>query len=85
LVIQNLANKIKDYEPEIQFKALEIGALRLGEEEKFHSILKYFPGSAVIGFEVDEAVCEEMNATSEAGMTYYPQALGAKNENRAFL
>jgi FkbM family methyltransferase len=84
LVIQNLANQIKDYEPEIQFKALEIGALRLGEEEKFHAILKYFPGSAVIGFEVDAAVCEEMNATSEAGMTYFPQALGTKNENKTF-
>ena len=84
VIIQSLANKIKDYEPEIQFKALEVGALNLGEEEKFHAILKYFPGSEIIGFEVDEAVCKEMNATSETGMTYYPQALGSRNENRAF-
>jgi FkbM family methyltransferase len=84
VIIQSLANKIKDYEPTIQFKALEIGALRLGEDEKFHAILKYFPGSEVIGFEVDEAVCKEMNDASEAGMTYYAQALGARNENRAF-
>jgi FkbM family methyltransferase len=84
VIIQSLANKIKDYEPEIQFKALEVGALNLGEEEKFHAILKYFPGSEIIGFEVDEAVCKEMNDASEAGMTYYAQALGARNENRAF-
>jgi FkbM family methyltransferase len=82
--IQKLADKIKIYKPGIRFRALEIGALDLGGREKFYDVLKYFPGSDVIGFEVDETVCERMNASSETGITYYPHALGVRNESRIF-
>ena len=81
-VIQKLAEKIKVYEPNIQFRALEIGAVPLGEKEKFYDILNYFPGSQIIGFEVDESVCNEMNTNAKPGATYYPQALGVRNEKR---
>lgn len=83
-IIEKLAGKIKTFNPDIQFKALEIGALDLGEKEKFYDILEHFPGSHVIGFEVDETLCDGMNASAPVGVKYYPHALGSKNENRPF-
>lgn len=80
-VLKSLVDTIKVSGSELKFKMLEIGARKINNsEEPFYELLDYFPGSEVIGFEVDEKSCEELNASCRAGVTYYPQALGAKNQ-----
>ena len=83
-LVKLLVHEIKNYNPKIMFRALEIGALDIGGNEKFHQILGYFPGSEIIGFEVDKDVCVEMNSRGKEGIKYFPYALGAKKETRAF-
>lgn len=68
----------------LHFTILEIGALPLGENEGFHFLLKVFPGSRIIAFEVDNALCENLNKKAQPGLKYYPVALGRTEENRRF-
>ena len=64
---------------------LEIGARNIsGESEDFHSIVDHFPGSKVVGFEVDDYLCSKMNAESDSGFNYYAQAIGGANEEADF-
>ena len=83
-LVEELASKIKDHNPKIVFRALEIGARDTGQEEDFHEVLDYFPGSEIIGFEIEESVCEAMNSEAKEGIRYFPYALGSKKENRTF-
>ena len=83
-IISALVNEIKNYNSQIVFRALEIGALDIGDREKFHQILEYFPGSEIIGFEVAENTCEKLNSTAQNGIKYFPNALGLKKESRTF-
>ena len=76
---------IKQVSPELTLTILDIGAVPLaGQEEKAHGLVRDFPGSRVIGFEVDPEVCERMNRTSPEHMTFYPVALGRADEERTF-
>jgi len=45
-------------------------------------LIELFPGSRVIGFELEASVCDAMNEQASAGVRYYPVALGARNERR---
>ena len=83
-IITALVSEIKNYNSKIVFRALEIGALDVGHKEKFHKILEYFPGSEIIGFEVDENTCEKLNSQAKNGIKYFPNALGLKKETRTF-
>lgn len=75
----------KTYKSPLEFTMLEVGALQLeGEVEPFYNLVSLFPGSKVIGFEVDEALCHKMNGEAEKGFKYYPVALGENNETRPF-
>lgn len=38
----------------------------------------------MIGFEVDDTVCEQMNAQAQPGMQFYPVALGRQRERKPF-
>ena len=53
-----------------------------GGSEPFEIILEYFPGSEVIGFELDKELCEKLNKESQNGFKFFYQALGLKNERR---
>ncbi|MBV5350508.1 hypothetical protein JZU71_05165, partial [bacterium] len=44
--------------------------------------LQLFPGSRIIAFEVDAALCRELNETCPDGVHYFPVALGSANEMR---
>lgn len=46
--------------------------------------MRPYPGSRIIGFEVDSAVCERLNRDAGDGMRFYPVALGRAEEERTF-
>lgn len=83
--IDALGQIVRGAASNLSFTILEIGALPLeGEAEPFHKLLDIFPGSKVIAFEVDHHLCEQLNKKEKSGITYYPVALGRKEEKRTF-
>ena len=38
-------------------------------------IVKLFPGTQIMGFEVDEKLCENLNTKTETGFKFFPVAL----------
>jgi FkbM family methyltransferase len=81
-IFADLSESIRKFNPQIKFRMLEIGAADVGHQEPFYRILELFPGSEIIGFELDAAVCVQMNSDAPEGIKYFPFALGEKNENR---
>ena len=78
-----LSEIIKKNNIDLSFNIVEIGAVQLSEKkEPFYELLEYFPSSRIIGFELEEDVCEKMNANATKGVKYYPYALGKANEKR---
>ena len=73
---------IKQLDLDISFTLLEVGAVQLSKDEKepFYELLDYFPSSKVIGFEIEEDVCNQQNLEARPGIKYYPNALGQFNE-----
>ncbi len=82
--IDPLIRIISETVKSLRFTILEIGALPLGENEGFHFLLEAFPGSRIIAFEVDDGLCENLNKKAQAGLQYYPIALGRTEEKRHF-
>ena len=83
--INALAELILKHENSITFTILEIGGVPLGDKpEPFHQLLDLFPGSRVLAFEVDRALCEKLNKTSRPGIEFFATALGKTEETRAF-
>lgn len=79
--IHQFCSIIKDQYESLTFNILEIGALPLeNNEEPFHQLLDFFPGSRVIAFEVEKELCDKLNKTAKSGLIYYPVALGQYNE-----
>jgi FkbM family methyltransferase len=84
-MLEKLSTLLLQADPNIQLTILEIGASQIeGKAEPFYNLLSLLPGSKVIGFEVDDAVCEQMNAKAETGAQFYPVALGRRSERRTF-
>jgi FkbM family methyltransferase len=84
-MLEQLASIISAESPGLKFTIMEIGALQLEENPvPFYSLLDLFPGSQIIGFEVDQDLCDEMNSTAVPGVRYYPNALGEREERRDF-
>jgi len=78
-----LSDIIKKNNIDLSFNIVEIGAVQLSEnKEPFYELLDYFPSSKIIGFELEEDMCEKMNAKAIRGVKYYPYALGKANEKR---
>ena len=85
-MIEQLTKIIWGVDTKIKFTLLEVGALEIeSQREPFYKLLTLFPGSRIIGFEVEEAVCAEMNDKAPEGVHYYPLALGEKGEKRPFF
>lgn len=68
---------------ELRFTIFEVGALPM-REEPFYRLLPLFPGSRIVAFEPDEALCESQNKSSRVGVTFHPIALGRTEEQRDF-
>jgi FkbM family methyltransferase len=84
-VLNTVASVLRDAQWELEFTILDIGAREIHEnQEPFYRLLSLFPGSRVIAFEPDEALCKTQNAAARPGVTYYPQALGRTEESRKF-
>lgn len=69
--------------PELTFNMLEIGA-RPGAHEPFYKVMDFFPGSQLIGFEIDPGLVAEMNRNAKPGYRYFSQAIGGANEQTVF-
>ena len=83
--LKELAILITQQNHPISFSMLEIGGRPIGDsQEPFYALLDAFPGSQIFGFEVDLKTCDELNANSKPGVTFFPSALGAKEEYRVF-
>ena len=83
--IEALFKAIARVSPSLSFTIAEVGALPIeGQEEPFYALLDYFPASRIIAFEVDEKLCSELNDKSRSNVTYFPVALGDKEEERPF-
>jgi len=83
--IEILGNIVKKYSPNLSFSIFEIGAVPLnGEQEPFYKLAEIFPKSKISAFEVDEALCADLNSKSSSNITYYPTALGHSNGEQAF-
>lgn len=71
---------VKEESPALSFNVVEIGARQVSPEyEPFHELVAFFPDSRYIGFDIDQAVCEELNANSPAFYEYFPYAIGKQN------
>jgi FkbM family methyltransferase len=80
-ILQLTVDLIKDINIDICFTLLEVGAVKISEEEEpFYELLDYFPSSKIVGFEIDKEVCDKMNLSARDGVKYYPHALGEFNE-----
>jgi FkbM family methyltransferase len=62
------------------FVYLDCGAR--GEDE--HPFVTAFPGSCYLGFEADKAECEALQSRAKPGYTFFPVAVGRKNETLPF-
>jgi FkbM family methyltransferase len=71
-----LTDLIRKEAPALMFNILEVGARPIAEEsEPFYQLLDTFPASRVSAFEIDDALCAELNKTCPNGVKYYSQAL----------
>jgi len=78
-----LARLLADRRYPLAFNMLELGALPLGgAAEPFHALLDLFPGSRISAFELDPALCAELNAKARPGLRYYATAVGRAEEPR---
>ena len=83
--IERLGKLIQEFDRNLSFKILEVGARPIGDVvEPFYLILDLFPESKILAFEVDEALCEQLNHEAKPGLKYHPVALGRTEETRPF-
>ena len=69
---KNLVEIIQRSKVNCKFTILEIGALPIEDsKEPFYHLLKYFPSSEIIGFEIQKELCDKMNSKASKGIKYY--------------
>ena len=80
-----LAGLLSANDLHLSFVSLEVGALPVEERpEPFHSLLRDFPRSRNLCFEVDEQLCARLNQSAIPGMEFYACALGGSDGRRTF-
>ena len=80
-----LVELVKQSNISLTFKIIEVGALKIqDQDEPFYELLDYFPSTKIIGFEIEKKICEKMNSQAKEGVKYYSHALGKDNEQRKF-
>ena len=65
-MLEATAEVIKQLDLDISFTLLEVGARQLSQNEKepFYELLDYYPSSKVIGFEIEDDICNQRNLES---------------------
>ncbi len=78
-----LAGILRDNGFDLAFQLLDAGAVPMaGETEPYHRLLQVFPASRLYAFELDPAVCAELNCNALPGARFFPCALGRAEETR---
>lgn len=81
--IARFANAFKAHGETLKFNVMEVGGVPLGgNPEPFYALLDIFPDSQIVAFELDAALCANINATAKQGLKFYPIALGRTEETR---
>lgn len=84
--IESLLSVVRNAADPLVFNVLEIGARPVGgPPEPFHKLIQAFPGSCINAFEVDPALCEQLNDKAPDGVKYHAVALGRRDEDREFF
>jgi FkbM family methyltransferase len=69
----------------LSFTMLEVGSRPIdNRREPFYALLDHFPGSRILAFEPDAALCEDLGRRAPPGVSYHPVALGRRDERRRF-
>lgn len=74
--LNSVIDVVKKHAPELSFTMLDIGALPIGNVEPFYWLGEHFPNSRIIGFEVDDEVCRNLNARTPSAFEFHAKALG---------
>jgi FkbM family methyltransferase len=83
--IVHVSKLVANHKPDLQITMLEVGARPLSSDrEPYWVLLDVFPNAHIHAFEVDEALCIELNQTAPKKVTYHPLALGRPERNRIF-
>ena len=81
-----LAQLLADENHSLAFNIVDLGALPFeGMPEPFLPLLEVFPRSRVSAFELDPALCEELNRNARPGLRYYACAMGRTEELRTHI
>jgi FkbM family methyltransferase len=81
--LENFLELIRKFDEYLKFEIVEIGAHPHGaQQERFHTLLDFFPESKIHAFEIDEEECIKLNKIAKVGLKFYPYALGSKEEKR---
>ena len=81
--LENFLKLIRKFDEYLKFEIVEIGAHPHGaQQERFHTLLDFFPDSKIHAFEIDEEECIKLNKIAKDGLKFYPYALGDKEEKR---
>tara|TARA_Y100000817_G_C16567076_1_gene415824 strand:- start:347 stop:553 length:207 start_codon:yes stop_codon:yes gene_type:complete len=61
-----LVELLKQSNISLNFKIIEVGALKIqDQDEPFYELLDYFPSTKIIGFEIEKEICEKMNSQAK--------------------
>lgn len=81
--LENFLELIREFDEYLKFEMVEIGAHPHGaQQERFHTLLDFFPDSKIHAFEIDEEECIKLNKIAKNGLKFYPYAIGDKQEKR---
>ena len=81
--LENFLKLKRKFDEYLKFEIVEIGAHPHGaQQERFHTLLDFFPDSKIHAFEIDEEECIKLNKIAKDGLKFYPYALGDKEEKR---
>jgi FkbM family methyltransferase len=84
-IAKRLAGLALEREEGLTFTILEVGAVPLDSgPEPFHRLVDWIPGSRILAFEVDQQLCQTLNATAHPSVRFFPTALGRSEEIRQF-
>jgi len=83
--LKEFAARLVEMSIDLTFSIVEIGGRPLGgHTEPFYRLLDLFPGSRILAFEPDQALCAEINRQGRPGLTFYPTAISGKRGRRPF-
>ena len=79
------AARLVEMSIDLTFSIVEIGGRPLGgHTDPFYCLLDVFPGSKILSFEPDPALCDEINRQGRPGLTFYPTAISGARGRRPF-